>query len=411
MTCHACCNGTTVNRSYVGLAVALVLCVAAVPSHAQESEAHTFTVGGVKLEPRAYAQFDLRAFPDWAITPGTGELNRDTLEVRRIRGSIDGAWRSVTFEVSVDPLDDDGVFLKDAWLQRRIGKALRLRAGQFKLPGTRDYSVPARRMDFLERAGYATTIAAGRDVGVSADGRWRSVRLEAGLFMGDGVGRSDRGGLTSAGRVIWRAKRRLEVGASFSAGRTEADDTEGPNGPVSRTAAGYRFARGVYVQGLRTRVSADAEWTQGRWRLSAEALRLTDRRTAQGLDGEDLPAATGTGASLTVHRQLARRRTSSGGWSRVMPHGPFDLSARYDFLGTDDTGGTALSDSVRPRATNIRPRAAHTWTLGGTQVLNRWSRLLGTVSLEQFTDRRSAPRPGTTGPYVTVAARLQVEWP
>lgn len=374
----------------VALAAAVVLLPAAV--HAQGGGGND----GLKVTPTGYVQLDVRSFSNWNVTPGTGRLNRDTVEVRRLRAGLDGRWKRMTFEVSVDPLDDDGVFIKDAYGQVRFSRALRLRVGQFKVPGTRDYDETARRLDFPERAALTLALGVGRDLGARFDGRVGRVSYEAGVFAGDGVGRNDRAGVTGASRGVWRVAKDLEIGGSISAGRTEATDTDSQNGASLRAPSGYRFAEAVYVNGRRTRLGADAEWTPGGWRFKAEWLKETDQRTEQGLDYEDLPAAIGTGFYSSIRRRLTRR---------------IDAAFRYDYLALDDANGTTGFESVRPRATDIRARANHAYSAAGAWTVNRWIRLIGDVSAERYTDGRSAPRPGDEGPYFSAAARIQLELP
>lgn len=370
--------------------VAVVVLCGAIPAGAQQQA----TDSTFELTPTGYLQLDFRGFPDWDIAPGVGRLSRDTFEVRRLRAGLDGRWKRVTFEFSVDPLDDDGVFVKDAYAQIRLSPLFRVRAGQFKAPGTRDYAVSARALDFLERAPL-TALGVGRDLGVRIDGGRGWFRYDAGVFAGDGVGRDDRSGLLVASRIVAEAGNDLELGFSISQALTESEDRDPENGPDFRATSGFRFADGVYVNGTRLRIGADVEWSPGPWRFTAEALRLRDGRDEQGLDLEDLPAATGTGVSFSVIRDLRRR---------------LDAGVRYDFVGIDDAGSGSGSDSVRPRATNIRARAAHTVTLGSSWRLHDLVRLLGNAGLERYTDTRSAPEAGRAGNYYTLGARLQLEW-
>ncbi len=363
------------------------------------------------LVPNAYVQFDVRAFPGWDVTPGAGRVARDTLELRRARLGVEGTWHRITFEVSVDPQDTDGGFVKDAYAQISIGPRLRLRAGQFKVPGTRDYDVSARDLDLVERTPLAESLGVGRDIGARLDGRSARLRYDIGVFAGDGTGRDDRAGLTLAGRAVLDLPRGLEIGASLSSARTGATDSEPANGPSIQSTSGYRFADGVYVQGRRLRIGADVQWTPGRWRLVAEGLRLHDQRLEQGQDHEDLPAAIGSAFSATVVRRLRTRRDASGNlFANAVLRRPLDVALRYDFIGLDDANGTTAADSVRPRATDIRARAAHGLTLGSTWAVNRYVKLLGNVGAEQFTEKRSAPESGRQGAYLTLGARLQVEW-
>ncbi len=176
----------------------------------------------------------------------------------------------MSFEFTVDPMDDlDDTLIKDAYIQIRITRALRLRGGQFKLPGSREYGTSARSLDFLERSAFAQSIAPGRDIGGLVYGQLgRRFAYEAGLFAGDANGRNSRSGITSAGRLVWNGPRDVELAGSFTEGRTAAVDTESANGLEGRSQSGYRFFERLYVDGRRTRVGGDAQWTPGLWQLS-----------------------------------------------------------------------------------------------------------------------------------------------
>ena len=103
-----------------------------------------------ELIPEAYVQLDWRGYPEWTVAPGTGRLQFNTFEVRRLRAGADGRWRQVRFEVTVDPQDFDGTLVRDAYAEIRFGGS-RIQAGQFKLPGSREYATAARNTDLLER--------------------------------------------------------------------------------------------------------------------------------------------------------------------------------------------------------------------------------------------------------------------
>jgi phosphate-selective porin len=364
-----------------------------IPASAQEPAPDA---GKLTVAPTGYIQFDWHAFPGWDATPGTGRLNRATAEIRRASVGLEASWRRVSFEVSVDPRDDDGIFVKDAYAQLRVNRRWRIRVGQFKIPGTREYDGSARRLDFLERTALTESLAVRRDIGARADGSRGPIGYEFGLFAGDGVGRDERAGLTVAGRVTWQVNRDLQVGGSVSDGKTKAVESDDPNGLQGRSSSGYRFLESVYVQGQRVRVGGDVEWSPGPWRFVAEALQVRDDRLEQGLDYEDLPSVVGTGASLSGRRRLTSR---------------LEGALRYDYLGFDDTGDGSTADSVRPRATNLRARAHHALTLGSTWEVNRWTRILGHVGLERYSEQRSAPEAGKSGAYPTLGLRLQLEWP
>jgi len=237
------------------------------------------------------------------------------------------------------------------------------------------------------------------------------VSYDVGMFAGDGVGRDDRAGFATAGRVNLDLPHGLEIGGAMSGARTRAHDSDPANGPAISSSSGYRFADGVYVQGLRLRLGADLQWTPGRWRIVAEGLRLHDDRHEQGLDHEDLPAAIGTGFSTTIVRRLRTRQDRAGNpLANAVLRRPLDVAFRYDYISFDDTGASGI-DSVRPRATNIRARASHGLTLGSTWSVGPWMRVLGNIGVEHYSDARSAPEPGRSGPYLTLGARLQLQLP
>lgn len=367
-----------------------------------------------ELAPRAYLQLDWRGYPDWTVVPGGGRLNLNTLEVRRARVGVDGRWRGVSFELTLDPQDVDGTLVKDAYAQLRLPGSLRLRAGQFKLPGSREYLVSARNIDFLERAALADSAAAGRDIGGMLTGRVTSaLEYQVGLFAGDGNGRGSRAGLTAAGRIEWTLPGDVVVGGSVSEGRSktvETDPATGIDGPANgingRSSSGYRFFDRLYVRGRRARAGVDVSWEPGPWRIVGEALRVTDERNAQGLDLEDLPSVVGLGWSASAHRQFGRRRGAAR--SRIRE---WEVGVRIDGLGLDDVGPTTARDSVRLRATDVRPRAATTLTAGGSWRAWQWARVLADAAHEHYSEARSAPEAGRRGRYWTFGTRIQFELP
>jgi hypothetical protein len=386
-----------------------LLSAAATPVAAQSPQEEGSQQAPVfEVSPRGYVQFDWRGYPEWPIEPGGGRLKFDTFEIRRARIGIDGRWRRLSFEVAVDPEDvDDDTILKDAYGQFRFTRALRLRVGQFKLPGGREYQTSARTFDFIERSALSSSADAGRDVGGMLTGEiGRQFEYQVGVFAGDGQGRASRAGVTTAGRFTWAPVRDLEIGTSSSLGRTSAHESEPANGLEGETPSGYRFFDRLYVQGRRQRFEVDATFTPRAWTIAAEGLYASDQRLEQGLDFEDLPSVVARGWSLSVNRSFGRRR----GDQRVRLR-EFDLGLRFDWLSFDDSADATGSDSVRLRATDVRERSAGTLTAGVSWQPVRWGRILGNASLERYGDARSAPEAGKTGPYVAFATRFQIELP
>ena len=349
-----------------------------------------------ELTPEAYTQLDWRDYADSPVAPGSGRLEFNTFEVRRLRAGANGRWRGVRFELTLDPQDLDGTAVKDAYAEIRPGK-FEIRVGQFKLPGSRDYSVAARNTDFMERSAVGQVLAAHRDLGLSLHGDLGSkFDYDVGLFAGDNNGTRRRSGLTAAGRLEWEAAGNLVMAFYGSEGRLTAVDSEPENGLEGRLSSGYRFYENVYVDGRRTRLGGDIEWSPGRWQFTVEALRVREERNQQGVDLDDLPSVVGLGATFSTRWRFATRR---------------ELTARYEYLGFDDVGPETEMASVRSRASDIRPRSGQAITLGGSWRLQRWLRVMSNAGVEWYSDARTAPEPGRDTGYWTLGLRLQVELP
>jgi hypothetical protein len=119
----------------------------------------------------------------------------------------------------------------------------------------------------------------------------------------------------------------------------------------------------------------------------------------------DLPSIVATGWSAAVVKEFGRRRGKAR--SRLRE---WDLGLRYDELAVDDAGPETSSDSVRPRATDVRAKAARALTGSLSWAPARWSRVIGNAGFERYTEPRTAPEPGRRG-YVTFGMRLQLEIP
>jgi hypothetical protein len=369
-----------------------------VPAYAQQTtqEANAEPSRSFELAPRAFIQLDWRGYPDWTVAPGTGRLDLDTFQVRRLRGGVDGRWRWIAFELTLDPQDVDGTLVKDAYAELRAGE-YRIRAGQFKPPGSREYATAARNIDLLERAALARSLAAHRDIGVMVHGDLGArLDYDLSLFAGDDNGSNRRSGLTGAGRLEWEPGGDLIVGVVGSEGRLTAVDEAPENGITGRLPSGYRFFENVYVHGTRRRLGGDVEWSPGRWQFTLEAMRVRDERKGQGIDFDDLPSVVGVGASVTARWRFAPRR---------------EAVARYEYLGFDDVGPATALTSVRPRAADLRARSGQAVTLGGSWRAMPWARLMANAGVEWFSEPRSAPEPGRRGVYWTFGTRLQIEPP
>jgi hypothetical protein len=313
-----------------------------------------------------------------------------------MRAGATGRWRGARFELTVDPQDVYGTLVKDAYVEFRPG-SYEIRFGQFKPPGSRDYGTSARQTDFLERTALGGSLSAQRDLGISLHGDiGQHVDYDVGVFAGDNNGTSSRSGLTGAGRLEWEPQGDLVLALYGSEGRLTAVETDPENGLEGRLSSGYRFFENVYVQGRRTRIGGDVEWSPGPLQFTVESLRVRDERQEQGIDLDNLSPLLGVAANFTTRWRFATRR---------------DVVLRYEYVGFDDAGPETDGASVRPRAADVRARSAQAITFGGSWGVTRWLRLMGNAGVEWFSDARTAPEAGDDRGYWTLGTRVQLELP
>ena len=172
--------------------------------------------------------------------------------------------------------------------------------------------------------------------------------------------------------------------------RTTAHDSDSANGLDGRTSSGYRFFDRLYVQGRRQRFGIDATFTPGAWTIAAEGLRASDQRSSR--------VSTSKTCRRSSQRDGALRPTtaSAGGAAARACVREIDVGLRFDWLSFDDSDAATGRDSVRLRATDVRPRSASTLTAGVSWRPRGWGRVLGNASLERYGRPRSAPEPGKT---------------
>src|SRR4030095_9069161 len=245
--------------------VGLVLLAAA--SAAADGLTPEIKRGDFRVTLTGYVQEDFRSFLNWeAGDEDTGVLHSDTDELRRLRTGFELEWRALTLEFDADPTDD-GDWLKNAVADVRFSRALRLRAGHFKLPGTAEWLTSASRTDFLERSLGSTLIVPSRDWGVEAHGqpaRWFGYML--GVFKGDGSSSDELIGATGAGRLIFSPADALDLGVSYSQGDVEPDEELPgvdlhPKGFLGEGPTGFEFYVRHFVDGRRRRFNADLTYT------------------------------------------------------------------------------------------------------------------------------------------------------
>lgn len=314
------------------LGAALVVLPASAAAQDAQDEAKHPTLGlgdRLQLEFLARVQLDLRR--------GEDDDERD-LDIGRRRVGIRGRFtRALAWEADAE-VEADRPW-RDAYLEYRQSRAVRIRAGRFKLPFSLDHTTSSANLDFIDRSLAATRLAPGRDQGVMGHGRVWSDRLkyEIGAF----------GGGTSAARITVRP---------FGTGTSPLGPLAGAVA-VTRGAAGERLVEGVWVNGARRRTGVELRWQPGPLTLTTEYLRMTAERRGQGIAGDDLVPLVMRGWYVSGTWRL--RPTVGGRRARV------DLAGRLDglMLGEADAG---LDSSFSPRTPIVPARRERAVTLGLT---------------------------------------------
>jgi phosphate-selective porin len=410
-------------------AALLVAVLAAGPAAAQTETGWTFDGHSLRnrqhdfrLDLVGYSQFDFRAFPDWKVQSDTrGNLHHPTEDLpRRLRLGIEGRWKKLAWEIQGDP-QDSTEHLKNAYVELRLAKALRIRGGSFKVPVSREWLTSASKTDFIERSMLADILAPGRDVGGMAYGEVGD-RLSylVGVFAGDGRTNQSRADTTTAGRLVVTPIKHLEIGSSYSQGDVRADPESEtvapvPRGTAGRGPSGFRFYVAHHVNGTRRRVGVDSAFKFLGFTVKGEWLRQQEERLGQGSVFDDLPEEVGTGWAVSAAWTSKKKKTTASedesevtqGWYK----GPIELAGRYEELRFDDNGPATGFAGVGNRSRNIRPAADRAITGGLSWWVGKWARLMGNVALERFEDPLVTPEPGKRGNYVTLLGRVQIQIP
>jgi len=339
----------------------------------------------VRLTPKVRVQGDFR------LRDESGETE-DRFEWGNRRIGIEGElFRRFEFQIERSlKQDNENTPWRDVYGDFRISRALRIRAGRFKMPFSMERTTSVADLDFTLRATAVTEIAPGRDEGVMVHGRLadRLFEYEAGVFRhGDGFDiPSDANpwgplGATLVGRIAVAPieddndgfTHDLRFGAAFARNNIP----EGPNSLRGRFISGDEFFDRVFVNGQRTRLGAEGLWSAGRVTLKGELLRVTDERKQQAVTGEDLSNLVVSGAYVTGTYRVFGDRGRRGP--------AVDVAARVDRM---SFGSANQSDDAftNPRADHLAPLSKDTWTFGATYIVHRWIKVQVNTIRERLVD-------------------------
>src|SRR5262245_7117468 len=312
---------------------------------------------------------------------------------------------------------------RDVYVDARVTKEFRLKAGQFKLPFGREELTSEANLDFAYRSLAARVLSPGRDPGVMVHGRLfaRALEYQAGYFTRDGsnarTSQTAGGQDAFAARLVAapfasssiRAIAPLEIGAAIADSRV--NDRLGIRG---RTVLGDSvFFDRVDVNGRRKRIGWEAAWASGPAGLSSEYIRSSDERIGMGFSATDLPAVdasawyvAGTWAVTgeRKHGRLEPRRDFLRGGP-----GAIEVAARLEALGFGATTFPTTEFGF-PNPSKLAGNADHAATLGVNWYLNHYAKVQANVIRESIDDSERSPAPTTGGRYISTVIGMQFRW-
>ena len=387
----------------------------AAPAHAQEpgiswDHRPTISLGdGSHIDVHARVQTDylVRDESDPDVSSLTFE---DRLSVARKRVGVEGVlFNRVAFEVEGE-LGDDQPW-RDVYADVKVNRALRVRAGRFKVPFSLEQLTSGTELDFIARTAAVSDLAPSRDIGVMLHGRVadKAVKYEAGVFEVDAAARLwKRDAIrTYAGRVtiapLADGKNRGSDALEFSAALLRSDLPEGRDGLDGHLVMGDRFFHPMFVNGTRTRMGASVAWNATHASLQGEWIRALDSRLGQAIDGGNLSDLVSTGGYVAGIWHLTAHNGHR--WA----HAPFrgvDLTGRFDRL---SFGSTSTSDDafLNPRADRVAHVGKDAWTAGVNWYVNRWVKIQANTVRERIVDPL-ALLPLSATPLWSTVVRFQV---
>ena len=371
----------------------------------------TFPFGEVQLRGRLASTLQSPAFDRGNSTP------ESVWQTRRLQ--VEGTlFKRLEFEVSRE-FGDAVEPERDVFVNLRLNRKFEVRAGQFKMPFSRDALTGGANLDFVLRSLAGRLLAPGRDLGVMAHGRLagRTFTYQAGVFRGDGdnarTSQTRGGSRAVAGRLVvapFAAASNRALAALQIGGAMVGSGLDNQLGLRGRTVLdqGVFFDR-VFVDGRRLRRGLEAAWAHGPVSLTWERMTVTDERLGMGTDGGALTDIRATGWYLAGTWTVTGERKDG----RVEPRnslfdggsGALELTARVErlaFGAPADASAPADPLAIIPGA-----NADRVTTVGLAWYMNRFLKINANAVFESVHDPERSPAPEDNGRFPTAIVQFQ----
>jgi phosphate-selective porin len=347
-----------------------------------DAEADVFTMDdGPSLRLGDHARVDLHARIQADVSlqdESAVEGDRFAWGNRRV-GASGVLFKRVEFQIERELSVEEP--WRDVFADVRVHRALRIRAGHFKVPFSMERTTSAFELDFIGRAASVTDISPGRETGIMLHGRGprRFFEYEFGVFRLAApevnpfvIGRTADLKLT-AGRVTLTPGT-ARIGIAF----TESPLPEGFHNLSGHfDDEGLLSSEDVYVNGRRRRIGIEGRWRTGRLTLKGELLRQAESRQGESAENRDLPDLIVDGGYI------------SGLWRVVgsprRARRAVDLAVRVESLGVH-SADQSDAPSLSPRAENIAPLRQRALTFGANWLVTRWVKVQFNAIRESFVD-------------------------
>lgn len=361
------------------------------------------------------ADFRLSFQTDWRGFEPPGASDENMFDLHRSRVGVEGEFLKY-FEYEFDyELGDTTLPWRDAYVNFRPRRWFQVKGGKFKIPFSLNQLQGPTRLDFVYRSRVGARLAPARDIGGQVHGRLlrgRRLNYEFGIFRSDGEtayindDTEHTGGVTYAARITGTPLRLLplptvfkdlEIGGAWV--MTHVD--EGAKGMRGRTIGGETIfptsGTRMFVNGLRRRLGAEAQWTPGPFSLKGEFAETREERIGQSLRGEDLTDLLSRGwyvsGTWLITGQKHSQRDEPADYFPVRGLGAVELAARFEKMRFGSAGHDG-PPSRSTRAANVLPQSQEILTLGINWYMNRWTKTQANVYREQLEDVQRSPVPG-----------------